>query len=52
MVLTVMLVTKYKARVIDVKGAFLKGVFKNNKEIYITRDLKSTIPMTLHGYVS
>ncbi len=36
MVLTIMLVAKYEARVSFVKGAFLKGEFENNKEIYIT----------------
>ncbi len=36
MVLTIMLVVKYKARVMDVKGAFLKGDFKNNEEAYMT----------------
>ncbi len=36
MVLTIMLVAKYEARVSFVKGAFVKGEFENNKEIYIT----------------
>ncbi len=36
MVLTIMLVAKYEARVIDVKGAFLHGEFKNNEEIFMT----------------
>ncbi len=36
MVLTIVLVAKYEAQVIDVKGAFLKGNFKNNKETYMT----------------
>ncbi len=36
MVLTIMLVAKYEARVIDVKGAFLKGEFENHEEIYMT----------------
>ncbi len=31
-----MLVAKYEARVIDVKGAFLKGEFENDEEIYMT----------------
>ncbi len=35
MVLTIMLVVKLDARVIDIKGAFFKGEFKNNKEIYM-----------------
>ncbi len=44
-----MLVAKYEARVIDVKGAFLKWEFKNKQYL---RDSKSTIPMTIYGYVS
>ncbi len=36
MVLTIMLVASYEARAIDVKDAFLKGEFENNKEIYMT----------------
>ncbi len=34
MVLTIMLVAGYDARVIDIKGLFLKGEFENNEEIY------------------
>ncbi len=35
-VLTIKQVAGYDARVIDVKGAFLKGDFENNEEIYMT----------------
>ncbi len=35
MVLTIMTIAGYEARVIDVKAAFLKGKLKNNKEIYM-----------------
>ncbi len=36
MVLTIVLVSRYKARVINVKGAFLKDSFENDKEIYMS----------------
>lgn len=36
MLLLIKQVAGYNARVINIKGAFLKGGFKNNKEIYMT----------------
>ncbi len=36
MVYTIKQVAGYNARVINVKGDFLKGDFKNHKEIYMT----------------
>ncbi len=35
MVLTIMTMEGYEARVIDMKAAFLKGELENNKEIYM-----------------
>ncbi len=35
MVLTIMAVAGYAARVIDINAAFLKGELENNKEIYM-----------------
>lgn len=35
MVLTIMVIAKYQARVNDVKAAFLKDNLENNKEIYL-----------------
>ncbi len=35
MVLTIMIMAGYKARVIEIKAAFLMGELKNNKEIYM-----------------
>ncbi len=53
MVLTIMLVAKYEARVIDIKGAFLKGEFKNDEEIYmrVLEGFEKYYQITIHGYV-
>ncbi len=52
MVLTIKQVAGYNDRVIDIKGAFLKGDFENNKEIYMTvpEGFKNTIPTRTHYY--